>query len=118
MLSYFLIGLYAVVMVKPIMPQLADCFAHVLNYSDHVRIVHQEKGVLHVHYEYAEQAKKDRSPNASNEVSKQFNFSAEHLIGDVITSIPFTSEPQEFLLEKSYSLPHKFSEKVLPPPRS
>ena len=118
MLSYFLLGLYAIVMVKPIVPQVADGLAHVLNYADHVRIVHKEKGELHVHYEYASQAEKDNARDSSNDVSKQFNASAEHFISNLQTNTQLPTDPQEYSGMSSVFLPNHFAETALHPPCS
>ena len=115
-MSHILIVLYAVVMLQPIMPQVADFFGHVLNYSDHVRVVHKAKGQLHVHYEYA-QAKKDSPGNGTPQSLHQFSASAEHLITPIVTNHPSSSVPQDYFEPRELRLPGQFPETALHPPR-
>ncbi|MEO6719411.1 MAG: hypothetical protein ABIN67_03555 [Ferruginibacter sp.] len=80
-LSYLLLCVYATILVKPVMPTLADTFAHILNYSDHITTVHHENGKYHVHYEYVEAAKKNSSEQAPyNNLSKKLVDASEHVM--------------------------------------
>ena len=115
-MSHILIVLYAVVMLQPIMPQVADFFGHVLNYSDHVRIVHKVKGQLHVHYEYAQGTNRS-SENGTPQSLHHFIASAEHLITEIVTNHPSASVPQDYFEPRNLRLPRQFPETALHPPR-
>lgn len=51
-------------MMKPVMPLLQDKVAHQLFFAQHIKVVHNENGKQHVHYELSKEAKeahKDKS---------------------------------------------------------
>lgn len=64
-LLYLLLFSYSIIVLKPVMPTLADTVAHVFWYSEHMATVHYENGRYHVHLEYADAAKKG-SPEKNN----------------------------------------------------
>lgn len=79
-LSYLLIGMYAIIMIQPVMPSLADGFEHLLNYQSHVATVHHTHGKEHVHYEYINAAtKKTQGENSSDKTTFQNDFVSEHI---------------------------------------
>lgn len=82
-LSYAILAVYATIMIKPIMPTLADGFAHLLNYQDHIATVHKHNGKSHTHFEYIEAARNQadkNNPLNTNDGFKKVNFASEHFL--------------------------------------
>ena len=50
-IAWLLILAYALVLVKPVMPVIADAAAHAMWESRHIATVHEEHGKFHLHYE-------------------------------------------------------------------
>ncbi|MBC7886924.1 MAG: hypothetical protein H7Z13_03485 [Ferruginibacter sp.] len=97
-LSYLLIFIYATIMIKPVMPSIADGFAHLLNYREHKATVHVENGKYHVHYEYIEAAKNNSKENAPyNNILKKADSSGEHLMFSTQPHFSLLADPQGYL---------------------
>ncbi len=83
------------------MPTLADGFAHLLNYSEHIATVHYEDGKYHVHHEYIEAAKDiTHEDSTSNNLTKKADNQNEHVMLHVFSNlfIPAFSQPHVSLL--------------------
>ena len=78
---YLLLFSYASIILKPVMPSVSDFVAHVFWYSEHMATVHYEHGKYHVHYEYADAAKKDNAAKNNSGVKPE-DSSKEHLISN------------------------------------
>ncbi|CAN5592531.1 hypothetical protein BH11BAC3_BH11BAC3_48020 [soil metagenome] len=77
-LSYLLIGMYATIMIQPVMPSVADGFEHLLNYQSHVSTVHHTHGKEHVHVEYIAAAKKSQGKSSSDKSGCRSEPVSEH----------------------------------------
>ena len=76
------------------MPTIADIFAHIFNYSDHIATVHSHNGKSHVHYEYIEAAKKSSHGDpSSNNLPKKSESSSEHILFTTAPDISTTAAP-------------------------
>ena len=99
--TYLLLFIYATIIIKPVMPTLADGFAHLLNYSEHFATVHYEDGKYHVHHEYIESAKDiTHDDSASNNITKKADNSNEYIMLHVFSNsfIPAFSQAPLSLL--------------------
>jgi hypothetical protein len=76
---YLLLFTYSTIILKPVLPAVTDCVAHIFWYSEHVGTVHFENGKYHVHNEMIEASKKNlpeqNHPDQKREVSAD-----EHLV--------------------------------------
>ena len=117
-LSYFLLCAYAAIMIKPAIPTLADAFAHLLQYSDHIATVHHDHGEYHVHYEYLEAAKNNPSEENSTKPSgfKKCSNQDEHLISNTSPSLTPAGAHPYYLIPQIQSLPVVVTQKDLRPP--
>lgn len=116
-LLYLLLFSYAVIIIKPVLPTLADITAHIFWYSKHIATVHYEHGKYHVHYEYAEAAKKEHSDKDANENRSPFSFS-EHLVSRVtyhFSIIPLAPSYCKYLTPSYLNI---YGDEDYPPPRS
>lgn len=110
-LSYLLVGIYATILIRPVMPTLADLVSHVLNYKEHNATVHKHDGKLHVHNEYIATANKDfNNTGALNHSYKKVDKPNEHIIAfthDIILSSLSLQIQLNLLLQRlsSISLP-------------
>lgn len=80
------------------MPTIANGFAHLLNYSEHMTTVHYENGNYHVHYEYIEAAKKNaREDSPYNNTLKKIDNTNEHLMLTTQGDPRAPAHPQDYL---------------------
>lgn len=117
-LSYILLAIYAMIMIKPVMPSIADTFAHTLNYANHIATVHYEDGKYHVHHEYIEAAKKNPPGDTPySNILKKADSSGEHImhIVQVDPSVP-AAAPQNYLDSINQYLPVISIQKNFRPP--
>lgn len=68
---YFLLFTYSTVMLKPVIPYVADLTAHLLFFKDHMLTVHAHNGKFHVHKEMAEAEKNDQTNNNTGNSKKE-----------------------------------------------
>ena len=117
-LSYFLLFAYATIMIKPAIPTIADAFAHLLQYSDHIATVHHDHGEYHVHYEYLEAAKNNPSQENSTKPSsfKKCSNEDEHLVPNSNPSLHSARAHSYYLIPQIQSLPVVVTQKDLRPP--
>ena len=105
-LSYLLLCIYATIMIKPVMPTIADSFAHILNYSEHIATVHYEDGKYHVHHEYIEAAKKNSHGDIPyNNTLKKTDSSNEHIMLMTLPGLSTPAVPQDHLNSIARYLP-------------
>ena len=50
-LTWLLLVCYSLMLVKPVIPVIADVIAHTINEQQHMMTVHEVNGKFHVHYE-------------------------------------------------------------------
>lgn len=99
------------------MPTLADSFAHILNYSEHVATVHHEHGKSHVHYEYMEEAKKNANrDNPYSNSSRKIDSSGEHLLFTSSQELLIFNPLNVYLKSFVQSLPATSPQEDLRPP--
>ncbi len=67
-----MILVFALVMLKPVMPYISDTVAHVFWYSQHMATVHYEDGKYHVHKEAVADIQKDATQKDTGLLKKVF----------------------------------------------
>jgi hypothetical protein len=113
---YLLFFSYTTMLLKPVMPSVADLLAHTFWYSHHMATVHFENGKYHVHYQYMEESKKN-FPEKNSHFLKNETTANDHLASNneydfsmhIILSNHFTST--------SACLPNTGLTSDYPPPR-
>ncbi len=114
-LLYLLLVVYAVNMVKPVLPYVKDTVSHIFWYAEHTSTVHFENGQYHVHAEAMKETEKTDLPKASlpgkttTDLSEHirselgFAFSVEMFI---TTNYPsYNTSPLSRLIEREYLPP-------------
>jgi len=76
---YILLFTYLSMLLKPVLPLLTDCAAHIFWYSEHVATVHYENGKYHVHQEIKEAAKKNIPDQNQQDLKKEIT-TTEHFV--------------------------------------
>ena len=79
LIPYLFIALYATLMLKPVMPYIADGVAHILNYKDHIATVHAHNGNYHVHREVSDNVKNENSEKNTNSLKKEVSEN-DHIV--------------------------------------
>lgn len=75
---YIMLFCYSVIIIKPVVPYVADAVAHVFYYSQHMATIHYENGKLHVHQELIDE--NEQSPKQSEApVSKNDKSITDHI---------------------------------------
>ena len=116
-LSYFLLCIYATIMIKPIMPTIVDVFAHVFNYSEHMATVHFENGKYHVHYDYIAAAKnRTQEDSTTNSLVKKVFLTYEHTILSTLTPLFFEENSSSFQFHFTPQLLNILFQQDLRPP--
>ena len=116
-LSYFLLCIYATIMIKPIMPTIVDVFAHIFNYSEHMATVHFENGKYHVHYDYIEAAKNNtQEDSTTNSLVKKVFLTHEHTIATTLIPLFFQENSSCFQLHNTPTLLNILFQQDLRPP--
>lgn len=65
-IGWVLIIAYTLVMMKPVLPVVADAMAHTFWKSQHMLVVHEVNGKFHVHTEMAQSAKQTEKEKHTN----------------------------------------------------
>lgn len=78
--STLLFVCYAALLLRPLIPVLADGLAHILWKTEHLATVHYENGKYHVHVEVAKN--EENSKNSTNSFAKQIEPLNLHLTTD------------------------------------
>jgi hypothetical protein len=82
----FLLLCYALVLFKPVLPVLADAFAHVFMEERHMATVHFENGRYHLHLEV--KAASENLPDQKSTTMQAGETSAVHLKTHTEITIP------------------------------
>lgn len=116
-LLYLLLVVYAVNMVKPVLPYVKDTVSHIFWYAEHGSTVHFENGRYHVHAEAMKQIKKTDLPKAALPGKATTDLS-EHISSEVgylfAIEIPITEHFPSFHLAPLT----RFIEREYLPPRA
>lgn len=115
--SYIIVLVFALVMLKPVMPYISDTVAHVFWYSQHMATLHYEDGKYHVHKQSVAEIKKDAAEKNTGLLKKVF-APIEFV---VVSMLP--AEPSYFRLNNCYqfsssSLSHRYLIHFFPPPKA
>ena len=104
-------------LLKPVLPFVSDCIAHVFFYAHHMATVHYENGKYHVHYEMAKDSKEERS-DKNTSTSKKDNPVNEHLVTVYKQPVYVIAlSDNEYALTTSPSLLNGDIKNNYPPPR-
>ena len=79
-MSRFVLVFYVLLMFKPVMPLLADMFAHTFNEQQHILLVHEVNGKFHIHQELgnaSHQSDNEKSNEVKVEVEEYMNVLPE-----------------------------------------
>lgn len=81
-LVMMLFFIYALGLIKPVLPLIKDVLAHTFFKTSHMAAVHYENGRYHLHMELSEEAKKTESkqtPSVSNNDVFAFHIKSDNL---------------------------------------
>lgn len=108
---------YSLVLLKPAAPYAKDAFAHLFFYARHMATVHYENGKMHVHYEVADNAKKEASQKEIP-AAKKDNTQTDH----ITIPKPETNRPLQlcasYAIAVNSALQYNYLTGDYPPPRS
>jgi hypothetical protein len=96
----FVLGCYILLMFKPVVPIIADIFAHTFNEQQHILLVHEVHGKFHIHQELAnagQQSEHEKSNEQKAGIEEYINetplifqiFLTSHLFGTYLTYIDY-----------------------------
>ena len=77
--AYYLMLLYATVMVKPLLPVVNDFISHQFNGIEHISLVHALYGNQHLQNEIAE-SDSDKKGTRNQNIAKSFEGVSLHLV--------------------------------------
>ena len=119
LLLSILLMCYTVVMLKPVLPFMADFIGHVFFYTQHMATVHYENGAYHVHYETAKDVKEEKSDKSTSSAAKKDNSSNEYIITATKQQPAFiaTLKDASYALTATPSLASSIAQNNYPPPR-
>lgn len=81
---YLLIGIYSIVLLKPLLPFAQDFIAHTFYATEHTATVHFENGKYHVHKE-VETAAKNQTKQSKENNSANSNLKIDaHYLSDIL----------------------------------
>jgi hypothetical protein len=114
-LLYLLLFSYSIIVLKPMLPAVADTFAHIFWYSEHMATVHYEHGKYHVHLENINAARKD-APEKHNSLRADEPVNVHLQITEVFNFTAFAAAPNTFITTTT-ALADSFPNSHYPPPR-
>ena len=103
-------------LLKPVMPSVADLLAHTFWYSQHMATVHFENGKYHVHYQYIEESKKNFPGKNSHAIKNETSIN-DHLV--IINEYDFSIDTiiSNQFSSTSVSILNNYSNCDYPPPK-
>ncbi len=113
---YIMLFSYAVIIIKPVVPYVADAVAHVFYYSQHMATIHYENGKLHVHKEVIDQNKQSQK-QAETPASKKDNSITDHINITDKNTVNTVVNSSEYSLSLAASIPKQYLQGDFPPPR-
>ncbi|MES2776265.1 MAG: hypothetical protein V4722_18970 [Bacteroidota bacterium] len=116
-LSYLLLLSYLVILVKPVLPYVADFLAHAFWKYEHIATVHQENGKTHIHFEL-QKAAKETGGEKNNLPSKTENEVTPHVIAIVAYDFVIVEDNQNQFSSGIYYLPSISIGANYPPPKA
>lgn len=108
---------FALVMLKPVMPYISDTVAHVFWYSQHMATVHLENGKFHVHKETVE-ANQKNSTEKNNAIFKKAFSQTEFVAVSCSANEPTYYYAHKCYISTASSLSHRFLIRFFPPPKA
>ena len=117
LLPHLLIALYATIMLKPVMPYIADGVAHILNYKGHMATVHAHNGKYHVHTEVAENTKNENSEKNTNGLKKEASEN-DHIVTHKAIVPNLHCKLLKYFNSLNVSVASIFVNNDFPPPRA
>ncbi len=108
---------FALVMLKPVMPDLTDTVAHVFWYSQHMATVHYEDGVYHVHKESVADIKKDASQKNEGLLKKAYAANEFMQVGMLLEKPAYFQSSISFTTTAS-PLTQRYPLHFYPPPKA
>lgn len=88
-ISYYLLLLYAVVVIKPMIPFVGDRLEHEFNYMEHIATVHAMYGANHMEKEMAADAKDNARQSGSQKTEEPVPV---HVTGEEYRHEPFAPD--------------------------
>lgn len=115
--AYYLLLLYILATLKPVLPIVNDMLAHTFNETEHLATVHQHFGILHLHHDLKEAAKDDNDQNNAALLKASEPVSVHLFYEDEIIKLPFFICKNSFFY-LSPNLPHPMEDVTAPPPKA
>ena len=115
--AYYLLLIYILATVKPILPIVNDMLAHIFNEAEHIATVHQHFGKMHLHHDLKEAAKHDNDANNAALLKATEPVSVHLFYEENTVILPFFVCENSFFY-RSQSLPHPMEDVVIPPPKA
>ncbi len=115
--SYIMVLVFALVMLKPVMPYISDTVAHVFWYSQHMATVHYENGEYHVHKEAVGDINKDATEKNTGLVKKAFAPTEFIVVSMSLDEPSYFHLNTRFKLSSS-SLSNNYLAHFFPPPKA
>ena len=81
---YLLIGIYSIVLLKPLLPFAQDFIAHTFYATEHTATVHFENGKYHVHKEVETAAKNQKKQSKENNTANSNLKIDAHYLSDIL----------------------------------
>lgn len=118
MIVYLLIGIYALALIRSIMPVLKDVTAHIFFKMEHMTTVHYENGEYHVHMELVNNTEKKEAATTTPR-GLFFDELSSHLKGCVV-QVPLlyaADLPESIVLPINFPIDVALSQ-ITPPPEA
>lgn len=118
---YLLIGIYSIVLLKPLLPFAQDFIAHTFYATEHTATVHFENGKYHVHKEVETAAKNQNNPSKEKRTTSfdakiDVHFICEPLILQT-NNIPANANNAKIYLKNDDRLTENRLKTPYPPPQ-
>ncbi|MEP6584561.1 MAG: hypothetical protein ABJA90_09855 [Ginsengibacter sp.] len=116
-IAYYLMLLYVTVMLKPLIPIIADAFSHTFSETIHVETIHAKYGINHLEKELAASGNDSSNNKNQNAITSEeqvlIHLASEEMrykfdLDNIITDYPFC---------KAFTLSSVFISKTGPPPK-